>query len=368
MLDADARKAWRAYQVKQGVATLDRLAGQDSKDAGWLVASLSNGLLVFQERFQVPRHVLGEGLFVSGATKWLLQGNCTGESRKWVGGAFSFSEMFAGIGGFGVALKELNGRCVLACEVDKSAKEVYRLNHEVGGEIRSVVGLDDPPVHDLLTGGFPCQSFTTSGDQRGFLDVRGMLFWHMLRAVKRSKPRAILLENVTGFVSFREGAALAVSLQSISSLGYHVSFKVINSHEATAQFRERLYIVGIRDDLVQGPFNWPASFKIAHGKRIRDVLEHGDMSAYTIPPALWTRVQQSTYYQASPQRRVPSWDGPANTLRASYRSGANKYSQFVASSNSDHPPRFFTPRECLRLQGFPGKFILSPPYRCLRPI
>lgn len=367
MLHEDFRQAWRAYQVR---ATAEELEDEDGDseddgdfDAGWLAAKLKDGTLRFEQQFDVPRHILREDVFASGSIKWLT--DCgRGVEEVSVGCiAFSFSELFAGIGGFGVALRELNGRCVLSCEVDKSAIRVYRLNHNFSGEIKSVVGVENPPAHDILTAGFPCQSFTTSGDQNGFQDARGMLFWHLLRVVQLAKPRAILLENVTGFASFKGGQALSAALHAISALGYHVSFKTCNSVEGTPQFRERLYIVGIRDDLTNGVFCWPTAFAAPHGKRIRDVQEHGDLSAYTISQALWKKVKQSKYFQASPQRRLPSLDGAANTLRASYHSGANKYSQFVSTANSveeDAPPRFFTPRECLRLQGFPGAFLLRP--------
>ena len=315
--------------------------------------------------------------------------------------AFTFCELFAGIGGFGVGLESLksqgwDGTSVLASEINASARCLYALNF--GGPEETIAGnilhiaSEAVPSHDLLTAGFPCQPFTEKGpekQEKGFRDARGQLFWHVIRLVKTSQPKAVLLENVPGLLkndmrrdtSARgvhqegvEGSAIDAVLSALSMCGYSVSWRIYDAQEWVPQCRLRLFIVAIRQDLVdkrRPGFRWPQE---PSGRRpqINDILQHSsevDLEPYRLRPREWKEVSASAYFQQHPEHRLPPLDSCTNTLRSSYRSGFKLYSQFVplenatiadASSERDSPRfRFFTPRECARLQGFPDTFTLT---------
>ncbi len=209
--------------------------------------------------------------------------------------AFTFCELFAGIGGFGVALEALGGSCVFASEIYEPSKRVYRNNldltnlpnQEIAGDIWDIDS-KDIPYHDLLVGGFPCQPFSSLGDQPGLKDPkivsgrkhgidkqssscftnddvftedgserehhaecngRGQLFTQIVRVLRDLQPKGFLLENVPGLLTTDNGFALRTILSSLESVGYHVSYEVCSSRGLTAQSRKRLYIVGIKKNI-----------------------------------------------------------------------------------------------------------------------
>lgn len=187
--------------------------------------------------------------------------------------AFTFCELFSGIGGFGVALEALGGKCVFASEIYAPSKRVYRANLDmnslpdgkISGDIWDVDS-KDIPFHDLLVGGFPCQPFSSLGDQPGLNDAknvsgrkkgveediqdggggRGQLFTQIVRVLGDVQPNAFLLENVPGLITTDDGNALRTIVSSLEAVGYHVSYEVCSSRGLTAQSRKRLYIVGIK--------------------------------------------------------------------------------------------------------------------------
>ena len=240
---------------------------------------------------------------------------------------FTFVELFAGIGGFRVGLEPLGGQCVFACELDAEARETYRLNFEAEAASSSCVSTShsctrenlwgdvtdidlsvpegtqegstgavpavahgvanaepphtlelpvEAPVEapvvplgfDLLTAGFPCQSFTLAGARRGLGEDRGQLFFEIIRFLEGRRPRAFLLENVVNLLwveggsrkERRGGAALATILGALSEAGYTVVYRAIHSQAWVPQKRERLYFVGFRNDVApvaMRAFQWP---------------------------------------------------------------------------------------------------------------
>ena len=240
--------------------------------------------------------------------------------------------------------------------------------------------LDRLPACDLLMAGFPCQSYTEQAGKRrrGFRDPRGQLFWHVVRLLAASeladRPEALLLENVRGLREARglwpdeasgggeppAGSALEACLAALSRCGYAVASRVYDSAGALPQARERVYIVAIRADLAAARrFRWPALER--RGPRsIRDVLEDPpDAERHRVPRALYRSVVDSAYHAARPRARFPDVDGPANTVRATYRRSPKLFSQFGPLAGGDPPWRFLTPREVARLQGFPDDFALD---------
>lgn len=156
-------------------------------------------------------------------------------------------ELFAGIGGFRLACNELNISTVWANDIDAKASEVYRSNfgskEHIEGDIERVI--DQIPEHDLLTGGFPCQPFSSAGKKLGIEDARGTLFEKVIYILKKQKPKYFILENVKRLLSMDKGAHFATILDALSNLGYLVEWRVLNAIDfGLPQNRERIVIIG----------------------------------------------------------------------------------------------------------------------------
>jgi len=160
--------------------------------------------------------------------------------------------LFSGIGGFEAAVSrsKLNAKTIFASEIDAQASRSYSANfseHGLFGDITKI-SEESIPDHDLLVGGFPCQSFSIAGRRHGFEDTRGTLFFDIARIVTLKKPRYLLLENVKNLVGHDDSNTIRVILETLDSLGYTTDFTVINSKEAgLPQSRERTYILSILD-------------------------------------------------------------------------------------------------------------------------
>ena len=169
--------------------------------------------------------------------------------------AFSFVDLFAGIGGFHAALGAVGGKCVYASEIDDAAAKIYQHNWGLvpaGDIIPATTGRMDVPEHDVLAAGFPCQPFSKSGQQRGMDEARGTLFWNICRVLQERQPSVVLLENVRNIAGPRHAHEWEVIVSSLRKLGYRVSSKpaVFSPHllspelGGAPQVRERVFIVG----------------------------------------------------------------------------------------------------------------------------
>lgn len=169
--------------------------------------------------------------------------------------AFTFVDLFAGIGGFHAALSALGGECVYASEIDEAAAKIYQHNWEMevaGDIVPETVPFVKVPPHDVLAAGFPCQPFSKSGLQRGMDEARGTLFWNILRILEERRPSLVLLENVRNLAGPRHKHEWDVIIRSLRELGYQVSSTpaVFSPHllppwmEGSPQIRERVFIVG----------------------------------------------------------------------------------------------------------------------------
>jgi DNA (cytosine-5)-methyltransferase 1 len=210
--------------------------------------------------------------------------------------------LFAGIGGFRQALDPLGGQCVFASEIDKFAQKAYTAlygDDHLHGDITQV-DEKDVPNHDVLVGGFPCQAFSVAGKRLGFADeTRGTLFFEIIRIMREKKPKVALLENVKGLVGHDSGRTLDTVVTALNEIGYTIDFNVLNSkYFGVPQNRERIFIIAIRDDLVDAEewritgtnvvakgkrriaqidgvktfnFDWPEQAEVT--SRLRDILE-----------------------------------------------------------------------------------------------
>ncbi|MCW6035533.1 DNA (cytosine-5-)-methyltransferase [Spirulina subsalsa FACHB-351] len=187
-----------------------------------------------------------------------------------------FIDLFAGLGGMRIGLEkactslQIKSHCVFTSEIKSSALAVYSqyfLDQTIAGDI-SQIPSQEIPNFDILLAGFPCQPFSSAGTRQGFLDTRGTLFFEIQRILKAKKPLGFLLENVEGLAKHDQGRTLKTILYCLQSLGYQVTWKVLNSQDfGVAQNRKRIYIVGLQQSVISWDF--PPYFP----KRLSDILD-----------------------------------------------------------------------------------------------
>ena len=164
--------------------------------------------------------------------------------------SIKYLDMYSGIGGFRSALDALGGfECVGFCEIDKYAKQAYETLYDTKGEMyfedARNIDPDDLPDIDLICAGFPCQSFSIAGKQRGFDDTRGTLFFEVARIAAAKRPALLFLENVRNLLSHDKGRTFETILEVLDDIGYDVSWTVLNSANfGVPQSRNRVFITG----------------------------------------------------------------------------------------------------------------------------
>lgn len=160
---------------------------------------------------------------------------------------FKFIDLFAGIGGFRIALENVGGKCVFSSEIDPHACDMYEANFGENPYCDiTTLNPDDIPDFDVLCGGFPCQAFSICGRQKGFIDeTRGTLFFDITRILKKKKPKVFILENVKNLTTHDKGRTLSIMLDTLHELGYTVNYQVLNAKDfGLPQNRERIILVG----------------------------------------------------------------------------------------------------------------------------
>lgn len=288
---------------------------------------------------------------------------------------YRFIDLFAGIGGFRVALESFGAKCVYSNEWDKHAQETYKLNfNEIPEDDITQVNEKNIPDHDILCAGFPCQAFSISGKQHGFSDSRGTLFFDVARIVKEKKPAVVFLENVKNFATHDNGKTLNVVKDIMSELGYTLQYRVLNPvNYGIPQKRERIYIVCFRNDIDSKRFSFPEPFEL--NKFVEDFLiNEKETNNYDITDLIVNRTDLTLNNKANAKNnsnttirvgsvgkgrqgeRIYSPKGVAITLSA-YGGGAfAKTGGYLINGKT----RKLHPRECARLMGFPDTFKLNP--------
>lgn len=288
--------------------------------------------------------------------------------KKYLNG-WKFIDLFAGLGGFRLALESLGAVCVYSNEWDLSAQEVYNTNFgEIPGGDITKVNEKTIPDHDILCAGFPCQAFSISGKQRGFEDTRGSLFFDVARIVKEKRPKIVFMENVKNFATHDNGKTLKTVQTTMEELGYSFNQKVLNSVDyGIPQKRERIYMVCFRNDVSVTNFIFPKAIPLT--KHVEDYLlkdtsliEH----LYVDRPDIFYNGVNDNTYSNKPIRlgtvnkggqgeRIYSTKGIAITFSA-YGGGAfAKTGGYLVNGK----PRKLHPRECARLMGFPDTYKIS---------
>lgn len=188
-----------------------------------------------------------------------------------------FIDLFAGIGGFRVALEQRGMKCVFTSEVDKHARIAYQQQFKEEGIFGDITKIKarDIPGHDVLCAGFPCQTFSISGKHAGLDDNRGRLFYEIIRIAKYHKPYVLLLENVKNILSVDGGNVFKVIEKKLDETGYLMRYCVLNaSHFGIPQKRERVYFACLRKDRPELAFKPPKPS--GNGIYLSDILERND--------------------------------------------------------------------------------------------
>ncbi len=281
--------------------------------------------------------------------------------------AFTFIDLFAGIGGMHLAFSRAGGTCVYASEWDKYCQIEYK--HNFGftpeGDITKV-NERDIPDHDILVAGFPCQPFSIAGvskkkslgRQTGFLDkTQGTLFFDVARIINEKRPKAFMLENVKNLKSHDGGNTWKVIEDTLKSLDYELFSQVLDGDGLVPQHRERIIIVGF--DKLRYRNNVDFNFTIRRPEEkpvLRDILETEGVDRYTLSDQLWSYLQRYAEKHRAKGNGfgfgMPDLDGSSRTLSARYYKDGSEI--LIAQPGSN--PRKLTPRECARLQGYPDEY------------
>lgn len=264
---------------------------------------------------------------------------------------FTYIDLFAGIGGFHQAADSLGGECLFASEIDSEAKKAYAINYNItpNGDITKI-NEKEIPDHDVLLAGFPCQPFSIIGSRRGFDDIRGTLFFEIARILKEKRPRLFILENVKQLAGHNKGETLRKILSDLNKLDYKVHWTILNAlNFGLPQKRERTIIVGFLNHDVS--FSFPKG--TATGK-LEDILEPDE----DIDPKFFAseRIVEKRLARHTSEYSPSIWHENKSGNISSYpyscalRAGAS-YNYLLVNGR-----RRLTPREMLRLQGFPDTF------------
>lgn len=291
---------------------------------------------------------------------------------------FKFIDLFAGIGGFRLAMQNLGGKCIYTSEWDEKAKKTYHANFgeiPFGDITKEETKSFIPDEFDVLCAGFPCQAFSIAGRRGGFEDTRGTLFFDVAEIIKRKRPKAIFLENVKGLRNHDKGKTLKTILHVLrEDLGYYIPEpQILNAKDfGVPQNRERIFIVGFRSDLGIDEFEYPKP--VNRIVTFEDVKEENTVSVkyYLSDTYLNTLVKHKERHESKGNgfgyEIIPD-NGTANAVVCG---GMGRERNLVYDFRlKDFTPvthiqgdvnrqgiRKMTPREWARLQGFPDNFVI----------
>ena len=308
---------------------------------------------------------------------------------------FRFIDLFAGIGGIRLPFQQLGGKCVFSSEWDKFAQRTYAANYgEVPSGDITKIAASDIPDHDILMGGFPCQTFSQAGLKKGFEDTRGTMFFEIQRILGEKRPKVFLLENVKQLRGHDKGRTLQTILNILTGesdlslddvpmsedarealgnkLNYWVDYKVLRAADfGIPQNRERIFIIGFDKNYFgenvdfNKIFNWPEPTN--QPTKVGDILESQEVldtleDKYTISDKLWAghlrrKAEHATKGNGFGYSLFNRESAYTNTISARYYKDGSEV--LIDQSHLGKNPRKLTPRECARLQGFPDDFIVD---------
>ena len=295
----------------------------------------------------------------------------TREMRETVpdSAAFTFIDLFAGIGGMRIAYENAGGHCVYSNEWNKYSQQTYFANfgEQPDGDITKVDARTIPD-HDILVAGFPCQPFSIAGVSKkqslgratGFEDkTQGTLFFDICRILKEKRPKAFMLENVKNLKSHDRGRTFKIITEALEELDYEIFHEVLDGQCFVPQHRERILIVGFDRKRYGRDLDFHFDITPVVPKPVmKDILEDNVDEKYTLTDKLWIYLQN---YAAKHRAAGNGFgfgladpEGIARTLSARYYKDGSE----ILIEQEGKNPRRLTPRECARLQGFPDEFII----------
>lgn len=285
-----------------------------------------------------------------------------------------FIDLFAGIGGFRIALEKNGGTCVFSSEIDKFARETYYCNFgdEPFGDIFDIKS-EQIPNHDILCAGFPCQPFSIAGKRLGFEDARGTLFFEVARIIRDKRPKGFILENVAGIVNHDNGKTLDTILGILNELDYTVEWKLMNAKDyGIPQNRNRWYCVGLDNNIsnlnIENIF--PQKEKLKY--TLKDVVENeiienhfvSDVAIKNMNAHINSFLKKNSIETEEPiiannirpSKVSFSCSGISPCLTAKMGTGGNNIPVIYKFN------RKFTTTECLKLMGFPDDYKIKENY------
>ena len=278
---------------------------------------------------------------------------------------FTFIDLFAGIGGFRIALQSLGGKCVFSSEWDANAQKTYFYNFgeiPYGDITKESIKNCIPDGFDVLCAGFPCQAFSIAGYRKGFEDTRGTLFFDVAEIIKRKRPKAVFLENVKNLYTHDNGKTFAVIKATLEELGYVVYHKVMNSMEYAnvPQNRKRIFIVCFDPNQVKNhhQFSFPERTELTH--TIHDCIdpEINDKALFYGAKFIHYEelkrdmVSMDTIYQWRRQYVRENKSNVCPTLTANMGTGGHNVPLILTK----YGIRKLSPKECINFQGYPKEY------------
>ena len=277
-------------------------------------------------------------------------------------GKFTFIDLFAGIGGIRLGYQALGGKCVFSSEWDEAAAKTYEANFGVKphGDITKIAP-EDIPDFDVLLAGFPCQPFSIIGDKEGFAhETQGTLFFNIEKILLAKKPKAFMLENVRNLTAHDKGRTFKVIVAHLRKAGYDVHYKVLNALDyGVPQKRERIIICGFRKPVA---FEFPPPIPKEKRKTVADIIDpeaDKDKSLFVRPAIRESRLERLK--DKNFPRPYISHENVAGSITphsysCALRAGAS--ANYILINDERRP----SPREMLRIQGFPDDFRIVVNY------
>ena len=285
---------------------------------------------------------------------------------------FTFIDLFAGMGGFRLAMQAQGGKCIFSSEWNQYAQKTYMANFgdmPFGDITKEETKAYIPEHFDVLCAGFPCQPFSIAGVSKknslgretGFKDkTQGTLFFDVADIISRHRPKAFYLENVKNLVSHDKGRTFKVITETLEELDYSVHYEVLDGKSFVPQHRERIMIVGYDRKVFGGKekFEFPKLGEPVNS--IGDILEQNVPAKYTLSDKLWGYLQN--YAQKHKEKGngfgygLVDLNGITRTLSARYYKDGSEI--LIPQGEGVHPRRL-TPRECARLMGYPDEYIIN---------
>lgn len=288
---------------------------------------------------------------------------------------YKIASLFSGCGGIDLGIEggftflnkkytKLNTHIVFATDFDKDVCDIYNLNFKNKCLLKDIRQLksSEVPTHDILTGGFPCQSFSVSAQnpkRLGYKDERGKLFFEMCRILKGKKPKVFIAENVKGILSANNGETFPLIIKEFEKVGYHIKHQVLNaSHYGVPQKRERVFIVGFKNKKAYNAFSFPDPVTEKELVPISKIIEPEASvgQEYFFSEKAVLGMKNTKHANTMNKGRIQNINQPSNTVTAHLAKVSLNSTDPVLLIKNKY--RMFTPREVARIQSFPDNFKL----------